>query len=163
MPTLRLRSAQKLVAIMPTKSTLTGSQTRTMSPLNGSTVTRPAAWHSCTSTTQSAHWKNSRAFAALKAKEDSAILLSSTCTGRKNRRGYLIWQWAAAVATGGGGRKKSPWTCWLHSMQRQRKRWQVARGCGDALALQSPRPVKSCCLKRGASPLLHRQLRFRSL
>lgn len=40
MPTFRLRSAQKLVPIMPTKMTLTGSHTRTTPQLKGSTCRR---------------------------------------------------------------------------------------------------------------------------
>ena len=43
MPTLRLRSAQKLVPIMPTKMALTGSHTRTTPQLKGSTCGKGSA------------------------------------------------------------------------------------------------------------------------
>lgn len=46
MPTLRLRSAQKLVPIMPTKMTFTGSHTRTTPQLKGSTC-RPGEGIRC--------------------------------------------------------------------------------------------------------------------
>lgn len=95
MPTFRLRSAQKLVPIMPKNTRLTGSQILMMWLFKGSNLTIPAMEQIRTAITLSRHWEKSSALADLNWKDDSATLFSRICGGRRARKTICRKRWRA--------------------------------------------------------------------
>ena len=73
-PTPRYLRLQKPLRIIPTNSTFTGSQMRTMSVLKACSWTTPRKWHATTSTKEETVWKRSIVVGASTSKDESTAL-----------------------------------------------------------------------------------------